>query len=307
MIFHIIGIVIVTMFTAVGLLYVLRENIYLMAVLAVIPAVAYAFTVDFLKKAKEKTAAGKSEIVYGAIHGILAIAYFFMFFHGINIEFVRKDAIRKAAYNKLETTDQLFTDYEKEVTKRLAAFDTEVRTAYSVYKRNATPQKMTVLVNFLGTGVLDFKKPIKQLDAQVDKGIDKVQTAMKRGWDLSIAKKNWENQRKQKKAVIDNWNRLSISFHYYDIDSRYKDAYAAALVKMPDFKYSDTLKGADIALDKPIAAMGHSSVLSILLLLLFYAFAQGLVLLPYVMTKRNKRKLGNPIGPTISGDYKKTK
>ena len=299
-ILHLIGIVIVTLFTAVGLLYVLRGNIYLTAILAIIPAAAYAFLVDILEKKKQEDDAFTHEIVFGSIYAIIAIVAFFMFFHGINIEFVKKDAIKKAAYDKLETTDQLFLDYEKEVTARLDAFDTEVQTAYSDYKLSPTAQKKTKLESLLGANVLDFNKPRKELDAQVAKGIESSQGVMKSGWDLSIAKKNWENQRKEKKAVIDNWNRLSISFNYYDIDSRYKDAYAAALVEMPDFKYSPILRGANIALDKPIAALGLSSVLSILLLLLFYAFAQGLVLLPYVMAERTE--LEPPSGKTPQND-----
>jgi hypothetical protein len=172
----------------------------------------------------------------------------------------------------------------------LDAFDTEVQTAYSDYKLSPTAQKKTKLESLLGTDVLDFNKPKKELDAQIKAAIVSMQTVMKSGWDLSIAKRNWENQRKEKKAVIDNWNRLSISFHYYDIDSRYREAYEAAR-EMPYFKYSSTLKGEDIAIDKPLAAMGLSSVLSILLLLVFYAFAQVLVLLPYFNVKRAEKKL----------------
>jgi hypothetical protein len=304
-IFHIIGIVIVSLFTAIGLLYVLRGNIFLTAILAIIPATVYAFVVPILEKKKQEDDAFTHEILFGSIYAIIAIVAFFMFFHGINIEFVKKDAIKKAAYDKLETTDQLFLDYEKEVTARLDAFDTEVQTAYSDYKLSPTAQKKTKLESLLGPGELAFNKTRKELDEQVEKGIDEKQIVMKSGRDLSIAKKNWENKRKEKKSVIDNWNRLSISFHYYDIDSIYKDAYAAALVKMPDFKYTPTLKGEDIALDKPIAALGLSSAISIMFLLVFYAFAQGLVLLPYIKQKRFKSPTKEAIREKLEDDYNK--
>jgi hypothetical protein len=304
-IFHIVGIIIVTLFTAVGLLYVLRGNLYLTAILAIIPAAVYAFLVEILEKKKQQDDAFTQEVVFGSIYAVVSIAAFFMFFHGINIEFIRKDAIRKAAYDKLENTDLLFTDYEKEVTNRLDAFETKAQTLYSDYKLGGTAPKKQNLENLLGADVLDFNKPRNDLDKQVDIAIDAKQTVMKSGWDLSVAKKKWDNHRKDKKAVIDNWNRMSISFHYYDIDNRYKDAYAATLVKMPDFKYSPTLKGADIALDKPIAAMGLSSVVNILLLLLFYAFAQFLVLLPYVTLKRYTAPTKGPIRGKIEDDYHK--
>ena len=127
-IFHIIGIVIVSLFTAIGLLYVLRGNIFLTAILAIIPATVYAFVVPILEKKKQEENAFTLEIIFGSLYGIVAVAAFFMFFHGINIEFIRKDAIRKAAYDKLEKTDQLFTDYEIEVKKRLDDFETDVET-----------------------------------------------------------------------------------------------------------------------------------------------------------------------------------
>jgi len=304
-IFHIVGIVIVSLFTAIGLLYVLRENIFLTAILAIIPATVYAFVVPILEKKKQEKNAVTREIIFGSLYGIVAIVAFFMFFHGINIEFIRKDAIRKAAYDKLEKTDQLFTDYEIEVIKRLDAFETQAQTLYSGFKLVTTTQKKQNLENLLGVGVLNFNKPKIDLDKQVEKAIEAKHVVMKSGWDLSNAKSEWVRHRMEKKAIFDIWNRMNISFHYYDIDNRYKDAYAAALVKMPDFKYSPTLAGEDIALDKPIAAMRLSSIVSILLLLLFYAFAQVLILLPYVMVKRPEwGGLDEAIGPTVRGDYK---
>jgi len=272
----------------------LRGNIYLSAILALIPAIAFVFMIDAVQKKKAQGEASFPEIFLIVLHSLLSVAVFLMFFHGISIEFLRKDVIKQAAYDKLATIDKLFEAYEDEIEKRLNKFETDVDIRFSAYELVKSNTNKKNLDDLIGDGTLDFTKPKKDIKAQLKNAILAKQNVIRKGWDLSKAKNNWDQDKNDKKIVVDNWKRMNISYVYYDIDNSYQKSYAAALVQMPDFSYTSLIKRQDIALDKPISAMAISPLLNTLLLLLFYVFAQILIFLPYVMEKRPKEILITP-------------
>ena len=289
-IFHILGLIIITLFLAVGLLYALRGNIYLTGALAVLPAIAFVFLVPLLERKKQAEEGKIQELVFGIIYGIVAVASFFFFFHGIDIEFNRKDSIKKAAYDKLDKVDKLFKDYADEGENRLRSFKNKVESSLAAYFINRSEAKKAPVEKMLGKGSIDYYKSREAISKQAKAAIEAKQQVMRDGFALGDVVEQWNDYKGRIRPIIDNWNRLNISFAYYDIDNMYKKVYEATQKKMSDFKYADKVKGVDIALDKPFTALGQSSALSIVLLLLFYALAQVFTLMPYIVAKRPKKK-----------------
>ncbi len=299
-IFRLLGIIFTTTLLAVGLLYALRGNIYLVAGITAFVGLASVFLVLLLEKKKTEEDGRTQEIIWGSLYGVLAIGSFIFFFHGISIEFLRKDAIKKAAYDKLEKVEELFRNYNAESQNRLISFKTKVETSLDAYLINRNPQRIPDVEQLVGKGTINFNQNTTAIKNQTAKAIEAKQKVMRSGYELGTEViEDWNNYKSRSLSTIDSWNRFNLNFAYYDIDSKYKKIYELTIAKMPDFKYADSPEGKDIALDKPFSAMAQSSGSAILLSTALFLVLQLLTLLPYLSTQRPKRKL---IGPKNTGN-----
>lgn len=281
----IIGLIAVALFYAIGFLYSLRGNIYLTGTLALIPVVAYVFLAQQMEQKKKDPEGKILEVIFSSIYGIIALIFFTFFFHGIDIEFNRKDAIKKSAYDKLGAVDKLLEEYANATDRQVNSFGDKVESAVSAYFLNFSMDKKTKINDLLGEGSIDFKKSKAAIEKQAKAAIEAKQEVIRNGFDLSSVIEEWTDYQERIRPDIDNWNRLNISFVYYDIDNMYKKVYDEAMLKMPSFDYTEKLRGIDIALDKPFTALFNGLGLAFILLL-FYGAMHFCILMSYFFSKR---------------------
>lgn len=285
----IIGLIVVALFYAIGFLYSLRGNIYLTGIFALLPIIAYVFLAQQMELKKKEEEGKTLEIVFSSIYGVIALIFFTFFFHGIDIEFNRKDDIKKSAYDKLEAVDKLLEEYANSTDRQANSFGDKVESAVSAYFLNFSMDKRTKINELLGKGSIDFRKSKSAIEKQAKAAIEAKQEVIRNGFDLSSTIEDWMAYQERIRPIIDNWNRLNISYAYYDIDNMYKKVYDDAILKMPSFDSTEELRGVDIALDKPFAALFNGLGLASVLFL-FYALMHFFILMSYFFTKRPSKK-----------------
>ena len=300
----------VTVFTAIGLLYVLHSNYLLAGLFSILILVAIMLLSKFLidNKTKQKIGFGKavgttyddnsSEYVLLGLYAIVALVSLPFIFHFIDIDFSRKAELKSSSVEKVTTINNLLTSYNDKVIEMQDEFETSANTNLSNYKLDTKSAAKDSLLALLGDGEFDIFRTYpnspsnreSELDELINGAVENKKTNIKNNYALGkFGDKTVENDvsiyTKQAKNIFNNWQMTKVSDKYYDIDIYYTKLLKRINEKMPAFTHTkDTTK--DLKLDSAIHSLTNASALTYIIGLFSFLLFHYLVLIEYFKTRR---------------------
>ncbi len=315
-IIRLIGLFFVLILLFAGLIYTFKGNMVVSAPIALLAIIAFERLSHRLIVLKTRKTNYRSNTEEYATLGVYLLAFLLAFpasFHFLDIDFNRKDAIKRSGENKLEQLRGLNDDYEKAVQGKLEQFRTEVDanlTAYLLAKGTEKANYKRILGEQLGASFIQAafirSHEISPSDAVLRERIrNEMAPAVKnkQGVTKSIyaldsqLDREWKESYEKARRTFNSWNFFELSYDYNNLDEVYGKLYAATKAKMPDFEAAEAMTTSEIQMDSPMesvrqAGVGDLGKFGLLLVLLHLC-----ILLPYLVSERPVKTIERHSGP----------
>lgn len=297
-IFYFIGLAFCTIFTFIGLIYVLHGNIPLSAFLSLLVLTALAILSSYLtyfKTKKGKKTNFLPEYILGGAYFLVFLISFPFIFHFIEVDFSRKDELIRAGTDRVNMITQLKAEYEMAIDQKVNSFSDSVKTYLSTYLLvSGKAATRNILISLLGVNTVNFSDyeqrhnnsaAIEKLKADIEVAKESKITFIRAKYDLGNV--NTESQEYCDKVlpVFESWRFLKVSYYYYDIGNMHQKVCNAAVNKMPDFLCTQMVPP-DTDLENALKSVFNASILKIGLFFLVALLINLCILAPYLASHR---------------------
>lgn len=295
-ILNIVGLLFAAIFTFMGLIYVTYGNIWLSAFITIVVIIVLFFLSDrllTLKIQQKKKQDITPETAIGIIYLIVFLVLLPFHFHFIDLDFNRKDVIKKAGLDKLDKLKVLKTKYEEAITDKKNQLNTLINTNFNNLKtadKNNRKLYADKLLETLGKGVdteMLMSSPKEDGTAQaIEESKKRKEKTITQTYEQENLHKEYEAYYDKANKTFENWDRMKISYYYSDIDNMYKTMYKSYKDKMPDFAYQEKIQSKDINITNPIDSVQSAGFGKLLIALVVLLILHLCILASYLIVER---------------------
>jgi hypothetical protein len=293
--FFILGLVVNTALIILGLLYALHGNpvlsVFLAFVLLIIQYLLVRRLVYFkTKKVKMQRQQNQTdrlpEFLLNAIFLLTVVVSFPVIFHFIDVDFYRKDSIRKTGLAKLADIRNLRNSYDTAVLLNINGFRGAVETEMTNYFGAYGSQKIVYMrrLEAIYPHAIDFRRPNTIIESQIRDLIRQDSITRKSKLTLEDKYPVYDAYIDKATGVFDNWDRLNVGYFYSDADTMYQRLFTLAKAKMSTFTSGHT--ASPVNMDNVFESLGNASLLEILAVLLVIIILNLCILAPYIAAPR---------------------
>lgn len=292
---QIIGLIAITIFTFIGLIYIFNGSIIIAAVISVLVLLVLKIVTDFMvKQKKENFTISGPEYMLGGVHTILFIVLFPVTFHFLNIDFFRKTEVKNICFEKLSLLDTLKSQYNGAIKNKQNEVYTKAHTFFSSFQSYRSKRYLDSLDALLGAGTFSVGNPVT-----VDRAIKVAQDNLQEKYTNKDDNRLTEYVQKTL-PVFNNWQIINVGYSYQHINEVFNDYNAEAVAKMPEFKTTLVLND-KFNFNNPFASLTSGSIGGFLLSLLISLAVEFCILIPYFLAVRpgGVKTFQPKIGPDI--------
>lgn len=295
-ILHIVGLCGLTLFTALGLLYFLKGNIYLALIIAMVPLFGMYFIINILVSkniyrntyvfSRDFNQSGSDvyEMILLSAYTLIAVFTFFMLSHALSIEFSSKEKIVLSGKEKIVQLDSLFVKYNADAISHINTIKTDIDNRVRKIIKSKNLNDINDFESIYGKGKFDYK------DGSGAKSlIESEQKKLKDKYNIETEEKEWQGYKATAESTFSSWNRLNLSLVFFELDHKYKRFHSGMIDKMKDFVYPASMKKNDIALDNPISSLAQNGIVVNLINILIFLLVNYFILVPYLSTRKTRK------------------
>jgi hypothetical protein len=311
-VFNLIGLAFCAIFTFMGLIYYLRGNIPVTGFISVLVLIALMLLSTYLVIFKTKKRDYKTlvpEYITGGAYGLLALCIFPFMFHFIDVEFNRKNELKKAGIDKLNELRDLKDAYISAKDEKINTFSVDVEATLGNYFLASGPDRVKYknsLNEMLGAGTVNsfsryefspdsaYKNMLK---TEVESAKQAKVRTIEGQYRLGKVELECDDYYKRALPVFRNWRFMEVSYYYYDIDNMYAKVFAEAKRKMPDFDHAASITGSDMEIDNVFKSVAKAPLPSLILVFLLVGVLHLCILAPYFSVKRPAEFIKKHEGP----------
>lgn len=295
-----------------GLLYITDGNIAISLIASLLIVIFYYFILQMLKRNKEYIVAKNymaPQSLFFLVFILFGVVSFVLMNHFWTVETNYKDKIRQDAEQKIESVQNMMTEYDRRSNDDLQTYEGKLTTLLTNLKSSNSP----VLKNELSQPPYQIDEKVLATPAYinvqevVNSSLEPVRNKMagnKAGFEKVFMPdlKNFKNS-------FDSWNRLTIMRTYKDLNTYYEKSGKFLNEKLAELPFSKTpvplIKANKItSINDPMAMLkeNKSFLIPLLIVLLTHLF----ILIPYFtyrVRKYKNKKIEDtePGGKNISG------
>lgn len=221
-----IGLLFTLMTSFLGMLYILKGDIIISALVALTLVTLFYFLIEFMMERKgvlTKRKVSPLSLLLWSLFVILSIPLSYLLIHSLNVEINAKVETQKAFRQKLESLQDMTYEYDKQVDVYL----TDIRTAYRkiaaqyVNDRGLQSAKDALMNKPLmleqeHLNNLDNNNYTQFIDSVVARFIE-----VKFEEPKALADSTIDAFVQNRSIVVDNWNRLSVNLVIGELDNLY--------------------------------------------------------------------------------------
>jgi len=293
--FFILGLIVNTALIILGLLYALHGNpflsVFLAAALLIIQWLLVRRLVYFkTKKVKMQRQQNQTdrlpEILLNTLFLLTVIVSFPVIFHFIDVDFYRKDSIKKTGLAKLADIRNLRNSYDTAILLNINGARGAVETEMTNYFGAYGSQKLVFMrhLEAIYPHAIDFRRHDNVIESQIRDLIRQDSITRKSKLTLEDKYPVYDAYIDKATGVFDNWDRMQVGYYYSDADTMYLKLFTLAKAKMSSFTFSHT--SSPVNMDDIFQSLGNASILEILAVMLVIIIVNLCVLAPYIAAPR---------------------
>jgi hypothetical protein len=295
-ILHIVGLCGLTLFTALGLLYFLKGNIYLALIIAMVPLFGLYFIVNILVSkniyrntyvfSRDFNQSGSDvyEILLLSAFSIISVFSFFMLSHALSMEFSSKEKIVLSGKEKIMQLDSLFVKYNADAISHINTIKTDIDNRIKKIVKSKSLNDINDFESIYGKGKVNYQNGS---GVESFKEIEKKKLEDK--YNIQTEEKEWQGYKATAESTFSSWNRLNLSLVFFELDHKYKRFHSSMIDKMNDFVYPASMKKNAIALDNPISSLAQNGMIGNLINILIFILLNYFILVPYLSTRKTRK------------------
>ncbi|MBS1664763.1 MAG: hypothetical protein JST68_27200 [Bacteroidetes bacterium] len=290
-----LGMAACVLFLFKGMIYVLHGNVVLCSFICAAVLLVLLFFPTQLVKFKQKSQKEPNhapEISLSIVYAVLAFAMFPFIFHSVDVEYTRKDEIKKAGLDKVAAIQELRTNYtlavRNEANKNKVAALTEMNNYLTAFQPAKEGYKRQIERRF--PGAVNFTANDMYIASRIKVLASRDSATISDKLTLDSLDKEFDEYQQKATSTFENWRLLTIGYYYDGCDSMYKKYYAVALTKLPSFSFTKSYdKGRRF--DNPFESLRDASMMILLLVIFLNLLVHACILAPYLIAGRYHQRL----------------